>query len=44
MVLIGDVLVTQGRTAIAGDRLSIDLTTGNGTVEGRVRTVLQPAE
>lgn len=44
MVLIGDVLVTQGRTAIAGDRLSIDLNTGNGTVEGRVRTVLQPAE
>ena len=44
MVLTGDVLVTQGRTAIAGDRLSIDLNTGNGTVEGRVRTVLQPAE
>lgn len=44
MVMNGDVLVTQGRTAIAGDRLSIDLNTGNGTVEGRVRTVLQPAE
>ena len=44
MLMSGDVLVTQGRTAIAGDRLSIDLNTGNGTVEGRVRTVLQPAE
>lgn len=44
MVMTGEVLVTQGRTAIAGDRLSIDLNTGNGTVEGRVRTVLQPAE
>lgn len=41
--LTGDVLVTQGRTTIAGDRLNIDLNTGNGTVEGRVRTILQPA-
>jgi lipopolysaccharide export system protein LptA len=41
--LSGDVLVTQGRTTIAGDRLNIDLNTGNGTVEGRVRTILQPA-
>lgn len=40
--LSGDVLVTQGRTTIAGDRLNIDLNTGNGTVEGRVRTILQP--
>lgn len=43
VVLTGDVLVTQGRTTIAGDRLAIDLTTGNGTVEGRVRTILLPA-
>jgi len=41
-LLIGNVLVTQGRTTIAGDRLNIDLITGNGTVEGRVRTILQP--
>ena len=41
--LTGEVLVTQGRTTIAGDRLNIDLNTGNGTVEGRVRTILQPA-
>jgi len=42
VVMSGNVLVTQGRTTIAGDRLNIDLTTGNGTVEGRVRTILQP--
>ena len=43
VVLTWDVLVTQGRTTIAGDRLNIDLATGNGTVEGRVRTVLTPS-
>jgi len=44
MVLTGDVLVTQGPSAIAGDRLSINLNTGDGTVDGRVRTVLQTDE
>ena len=42
VLLSGDVMVTQGQTTIAGDRLNIDLNTGNGTVEGRVRTILQP--
>lgn len=37
--LSGDVLLTQGASAIAGDTLSIDLASGNGTMEGRVRTV-----
>jgi lipopolysaccharide export system protein LptA len=40
LTLSGDVLVTQGPTAIAGDRMLIDMTTGTGTVDGRVRTVL----
>ncbi len=44
VVLSGNVLITQGRTTVAGDRLNIDLNTGNGTVEGRVRTILQPEE
>jgi lipopolysaccharide export system protein LptA len=39
--LIGDVLLTQGPNTISGDRLKIDLATGTGSVEGRVRTVLQ---
>lgn len=42
VVLSGDVLVTQGAATIAGQRLTVNLDTGTGTVEGRVRTVLQP--
>jgi lipopolysaccharide export system protein LptA len=38
--LSGDVLVTQGPTAIAGDRMVVNMRTGNGSVDGRVRTVL----
>ncbi len=40
LTLTGNVLVTQGPTAIAGDRMSVDMRTGNGSVDGRVRTVL----
>lgn len=42
LTMTGDVLVTQGPTAIAGDRMIVDMTTGSGTVDGRVRTVLEP--
>ncbi|RMA42836.1 LptA/OstA family protein [Rhodophyticola porphyridii] len=41
MTLSGGVLVTQGATAISGDRMVVNMATGDGTVEGRVRTVLQ---
>ncbi|QBY02032.1 lipopolysaccharide transport periplasmic protein LptA [Rhodophyticola sp. CCM32] len=44
MTLTGGVLVTQGPTAISGDRMVVDMTTGDGTVEGRVRTVLQQGD
>ena len=37
--LSGDVLLTQGQNAIAGDLLTINLESGAGTMEGRVRTV-----
>ncbi|MDA8586211.1 LptA/OstA family protein [Rhodobacteraceae bacterium] len=37
--LTGDVLLTQGPNAISGDTLTVDLQTGSGTMEGRVRTV-----
>ncbi len=40
LTLAGNVMVTQGPMAIAGDRMLIDMTTGTGTVDGRVRTVL----
>lgn len=37
--LTGDVLLTQGPNAISGDTLTVNLQTGSGTMEGRVRTV-----
>ena len=42
LTMTGNVLVTQGQTAIAGDRMVVNMATGNGTVDGRVRTVLDP--
>ncbi|MEM9970934.1 MAG: LptA/OstA family protein [Pseudomonadota bacterium] len=40
VVMSGDVLLTQGQAAISGDRLVIDLNSGTGRMEGRVRTVI----
>lgn len=40
IVLSGNVLVTQGPTAISGDKLTVNLETGDGSVEGNVRTLL----
>ena len=42
LTMTRDVLVTQGTTTIAGDSMVVDMTTGDGVVEGRVRTVLTP--
>lgn len=36
----GNVLLTQGRNALSGERLVLDLETGKGRMEGRVRTVI----
>jgi len=41
LVLTGDVLLTQGASAIAADRMTVNLTTGNAQMSGRVRTVFQ---
>lgn len=40
LTLTGEVLLTQGSTAIAGDRLEVDLETGTARMEGNVRTIL----
>jgi lipopolysaccharide export system protein LptA len=40
LTMTGSVLVTQGPTAVAGDRMVVNMRTGSGSVEGRVRTVL----
>lgn len=42
VVLSGDVLLTQGENVLSGQKLTVDLATGTGQMEGRVRTVLQP--
>lgn len=44
LTLSGNVLVTQGATAIAGDSMVVNMRTGNGSVDGRVRTVLGGSE
>ena len=38
----GDVVLAQGGSALAGDRLVIDLETRAGRIEGRVRSVILP--
>lgn len=42
VVMTGNVLLTQGTSTIAGQMLTVDLKTGTGRMEGRVKTVLQP--
>lgn len=42
VVMTGNVLLTQGGNTIAGQTLTVDLKTGTGRMEGRVKTVLQP--
>ncbi|MDJ0825910.1 MAG: lipopolysaccharide transport periplasmic protein LptA [Rhodobacter sp.] len=41
IVMTGNVLVTQGATALSADKLTYDLATGSGVMEGRVKTILQ---
>ncbi|SLN34269.1 LptA/OstA family protein [Pseudooctadecabacter jejudonensis] len=40
LVMRGDVLLTQGPSAISADTMRINLTTGSAQMEGRVRTIL----
>jgi lipopolysaccharide export system protein LptA len=44
VVMTGDVLLTQGSNAMSGQALTVDLTTGKGHMEGRVKTILEPAK
>lgn len=43
VVMTGEVVLTQGPNVLAGDRVTVNLADGTALVEGRVRTVLQPA-
>jgi lipopolysaccharide export system protein LptA len=42
IVMTGDELLTQGASAIAGQKLTIDLKAGTGIMEGRVATTFVP--
>jgi lipopolysaccharide export system protein LptA len=42
VVLTGNVLLTQGENVMSGNRLNVDLRTGSGQMDGRVRTILKP--
>lgn len=42
VTLSGNVLLTQGPSVMSGQKLTVDLATGTGQMDGRVRTILQP--
>jgi lipopolysaccharide export system protein LptA len=42
--LTGDVLLTQGGSAIAAEKMRINVADGTATMDGRVRTVLQQGD
>nr|WP_093151137.1 LptA/OstA family protein [Aliiruegeria lutimaris] len=42
VVMTGDVLVTQGENTMAGEKLTVQLETGVGQMEGRVRVLFNP--
>lgn len=42
IVMTGDVLLTQNGGTIAGQKLVVDLETGTGRMDGRVKTILEP--
>ncbi len=44
LTLEGDVLLTQGASAISAGRMVINVTNGAATMDGRVRTVLQQGD
>lgn len=42
IIMSGNVLVTQGATAISADNMVYNLATGAGNMTGRVKTILNP--
>ena len=43
IVMLDNVLVTQGPTALSADKLTYNLDSGDGLMEGNVKTILQQA-
>lgn len=44
VVLTGDVILTQGDNALAGEKLTVRLGDGTGVMEGRVRVIFRPQQ
>ncbi len=44
LTLTGDVLLTQGLSAISSEKMVVNIADGSAVMEGRVRTVLQQGE
>jgi lipopolysaccharide export system protein LptA len=40
IIMVGNVLVTEGASATSGNKLTINLTTGSRRMEGNVRTII----
>ena len=41
IVMTGDVILTQGQNALASEKLTVNLQSGTGTMDGRVRSIIQ---
>ena len=41
VVMTGSVILTQGQNALSSDKLIVNLTSGTGTMEGRVKSIIQ---
>jgi len=39
--MTGSVILTQGPNVLSGDRLTVNLRSGQGQLDGRVRTIIQ---
>ncbi len=44
VVMTGNVLMTQGAAAISGNKLTVNLKDGTGTVTGNVKTIFSPGK
>ena len=44
LILIGHVVLTQGLAALSGEKLTLSLKSGTGTMSGRVTTVFTPGK
>ena len=42
--MTGDVLLTQGASALTSERMVVNLTTGTAQMAGRVKTILQTGD